>query len=99
MKLDGVTVLITGGAVRFGSYLCRAFARRGAKIIIHYRNSYAEANALLQELGTDKGHQTVYCDLRDTAAAEEMIRRFAPDVLINNAASYDRAVFRSAPAP
>lgn len=89
MKLDGVTVLITGGAVRFGSYLCRAFARRGAKLIIHYRNSCAEANALAQELGN--GHQTVYCDLCDTAAAEEMIRRFAPDVLINNAASYDRA--------
>jgi NAD(P)-dependent dehydrogenase (short-subunit alcohol dehydrogenase family) len=89
MKLDGATVLITGGAIRFGAYLCRAFARRGAKLIIHYRNSYAEANALLQELGS--GHQTVFCDLRDTAMAENMIRTFAPDVLINNAASYDRA--------
>ena len=89
MKLDGATVLITGGAIRFGAYLCRAFARRGAKLIIHYRNSYAEANALLQELGG--GHQTVYCDLQDTAQAENMIRTFTPDVLINNAASYDRA--------
>ena len=89
MKLDGATVLITGGAIRFGAYLCRAFARRGAKLIIHYRNSYAEANALLQELGS--GHQIVFCDLRDTAMAENMIRTFAPDVLINNAASYDRA--------
>ena len=89
MKLDGATVLVTGGAIRFGAYLCRAFARRGAKLIIHYRNSYAEANALLQELGG--GHQTVYCDLQDTAQAENMIRTFAPDVLINNAASYDRA--------
>jgi NAD(P)-dependent dehydrogenase (short-subunit alcohol dehydrogenase family) len=54
MKLDGATVLITGGAIRFGAYLCRAFARRGAKLIIHYRNSYADANALLQELGSGK---------------------------------------------
>ena len=90
MDLKGATVLVTGGAIRFGAYLCRAFAARGAQLVVHYHKSAAEAEDLLQELGCN-GHIAVCCDLADPVAAENMIREIAPDVLINNAASYDRA--------
>ncbi len=90
MNLAGKTVLVTGGAIRVGEVLCRAFAAHGASVIIHCRNSYREAQQLLASLpGT--GHQTVSCDLEDSALAKEMIRSFAPDILVNNAAGYSRA--------
>ena len=86
---QGKTVLVTGGAVRAGKVLSRAFAEAGARLVIHCRKSAAEAEALRLELGAAP-HRIAVCDLRDTASAEAMIREFAPDVLVNNAASYSR---------
>ena len=39
-------VLVTGGAKRVGAEIVRAFARKGAAVIIHYGNSQREAETL-----------------------------------------------------
>lgn len=85
---QGKTVLVTGGAVRAGEAISRAFASAGAKLVIHCLRSAAAAEALRSELGPE--HRVAVCDLCDRAAAENMIREYAPDILINNAASYSR---------
>ena len=82
---QGKTVLVTGGAVRAGEAVSRAFAAAGADLVIHCLRSVAAAEALRDELGPS--HRIAVCDLRDPSAAENMIREFAPDILINNAAS------------
>ena len=65
MKFDfsGRTVLITGGALRVGAFLVRAFAASGARVLIHCRNSRSEAEALCREIGGEGSmHRVVSCD-------------------------------------
>ena len=39
----GRSVLVTGGAVRIGRAIARAFAQAGADVVVHYRSSEAQA--------------------------------------------------------
>ena len=87
-RFQGKTVLVTGGALRAGEAVSRAFADAGADLVIHCLRSRAAAEALRAELGP--AHRIAVCDLCDRAAAENMIREYAPDILINNAACYSR---------
>ncbi|MDD5330920.1 MAG: SDR family NAD(P)-dependent oxidoreductase, partial [Sulfuricella sp.] len=48
--MRGKVVLITGGAKRVGASICRRLHREGANLVIHYRSSAAEAEALCDEL-------------------------------------------------
>lgn len=96
-------VLVTGGAKRIGSAICRRFGEAGWHVVIHYGRSLAEAKALADELPSAELHQ---CDLSEPEAAESMVaglaRRHADwRVLVNNAsvfghdgvAGMDRGVF------
>ena len=38
MKYKFKKVLVTGGAGGIGSYISKAFANEGAKVIVHYHN-------------------------------------------------------------
>ena len=49
MDFSGKHVLVTGGALRVGAALCRAFAAAGAQVTIHCRGSVAEAERLAAE--------------------------------------------------
>jgi pteridine reductase len=99
MRLDHRTVLITGGAKRIGSHLARALAHRGANLVINYRYSNLDAQAVVRELrqlGVDalavQGDVSVAADVqRITASALERFGRI--DVLINNAAVYFKTPF------
>lgn len=42
--------LVTGGAVRLGREICLAFARAGWHVLVHYRHSETQAQALCAEL-------------------------------------------------
>lgn len=91
MNLNQRTVLITGGAVRIGACICKAFADAGAYVVIHCHSSVTQAEALLAEIGGhEKGHCICTCDLADPDAAVEMIRRTKPAILVNNASTYVR---------
>lgn len=43
-------VLVTGGAQRIGAQLCRTFHEAGFNVVVHYRNSAADAESLTDEL-------------------------------------------------
>lgn len=92
MDIKGKRVLITGGAVRAGAALCKAFSAAGAKVVIHFNSSRDAALKLLQELGGESaGHSAVQCDLSDIHAARKMISTLpALDILINNASVFER---------
>jgi len=102
MRLDHRTVFITGGAKRIGSHLARALARRGANLVINYRYSNADAQAVgreLRQIGVDA--LAVQGDVSSAADVQRMIasalERFGRiDVLINNAAVYFKTPFAQA---
>jgi pteridine reductase len=88
-------VLITGGARRVGAEIARTLHQAGAKLLIHYRTSAAEADALAQELNEHRAASAAVAkaDLLDTAAADSLVaaalREFGRlDVLINNASTF-----------
>ncbi len=88
-------VLITGGARRVGAAICRLLHAGGARLMIHYRSSQAEARALQAELNLKRPHSAaiIQADLLNTpmlaGLVEETVRHFGRlDVLINNASSY-----------
>jgi len=93
--MQGKVVLITGGAKRVGAAICRRLHGAGASLMIHYRSSAAEAEALRDELNSLRPDSAalVQADLHDVerlpqlvAAAERQFGRL--DVLINNASSF-----------
>ena len=89
MELVGKHVLVTGGAVRVGAAIVRAFAGAGARVTIHCREHAAAARELAAELGP--GHRVVTADFSSGAegAAALWAKLDAPvDVLVNNASCY-----------
>lgn len=95
LPLAGKTVLITGGARRIGAAIARTLHGAGANIVLHYRSSEADANALREELERTRSGSArcVQADLLDVrtharvvAAAREAFGRL--DVLVNNASTF-----------
>jgi pteridine reductase len=99
MELQGRVVLVTGGAVRVGRAIVRAAAARGADVVIHYRRSRAEAEALTAEIAAGGGRAaTVAADLEQPEAVRSLARDAEAafgrlDVLVNNAAIFPRTPF------
>ena len=95
LPLAGQTALITGGARRLGATIARRFHAAGANVLVHYRSSSGEAQALLAELnaarpGSACGHAA---DLLDVAAlpglVEAAVGAFGRlDILVNNASTF-----------
>jgi len=85
-------VLVTGGSRGIGAAIALAFAERGDRVAVHYRDAAGAADAVLDSLpGT--GHVTVRADLADGTAVRVMVddaagRLGGLDVLVNNAGIY-----------
>jgi pteridine reductase len=95
LSLTDRVVLISGGAKRVGAAICRRLHAGGANLMIHYRSSAAEAEALESELESNRPGSCalVRADLLDAAAlprlVDETVARFGRlDVLVNNASSF-----------
>lgn len=90
MDIKGKKVLVTGGAKRIGREICKAFAKAGAKVVIHYNSSEKEAKSLFREIGGfDKGHDIVRADLsvrEELSGIYDMLDE--TDILINNASVF-----------
>lgn len=87
--------LVTGGAKRLGAAFVEALAGAGYDIVIHYRNSADEAEALAGRM-RDKGVKAVAldADLSDPVAASALIgraeRELGPvSVLVNSASIFE----------
>jgi len=96
MSMQDKVVLVTGGARRVGSAICRMLHGEGARIVIHYRSSASEANALAAELERIRPDSAavVQADLLDVAGAvprmvDRALARFGRiDALVQNASSF-----------
>lgn len=105
MKLSPVlprTALVTGGARRIGAALVRTLAADGFAVVIHYRESGAEAEALAAEIVAGGGRaKALPADLAVEASVLELAAAanaaFGPlGVLVNNASVFERDEVTSA---
>jgi len=93
--LSGKVVLITGAVKRVGAAVARRLHRRGADLMLHYRSSERDAQALQAELNAARPNSValIQADLLDVAGLSEIVRntvsRFERlDALVNNASSF-----------
>ncbi|MEO7775363.1 MAG: pteridine reductase [Steroidobacteraceae bacterium] len=93
--LAGKTALVTGAARRVGAAIARTLHGAGANVVIHYRNSASDAEALAAELGRARRRSValVQADLLDVrqlpGVIEAAVAAFGRlDVLVNNASSF-----------
>ncbi len=89
--------LVTGGARRIGEAVCRALARRGYSIALHYKTSGAAAEQTAKRIHKDGSVcATFSCDLADARATEDLvpsvIEEFGRlDVLVNSASIFEKS--------
>ena len=84
--LEGRVILVTGAAKRIGRGIALRLAKEGAKVIVHYHGSEAEARATAAECGNAK---LVRANLEKGSEIERMFAEIGPlDGLVNNAARF-----------
>jgi NAD(P)-dependent dehydrogenase (short-subunit alcohol dehydrogenase family) len=96
MDLKGKVALVTGAGRRLGRAVALALAERGALLAIHYRNSHAEAQAVVAQIVDAGGTaQAFAADLEQVNEIEGLIAEVVAafgriDVLINSVSVFVR---------
>lgn len=96
--------LVTGAAIRVGRAVATALGEAGYRVWLHHHRSEAEAHALRAALAAKDpdGLPCVAADLLDPASRDRLMRsvldpagpaRGRLDLLVNNAASFERGPF------
>jgi pteridine reductase len=94
-SLSGKSALITGGARRLGAAIVRRLHAAGASVLIHYRDSDADATKLVAELNAQRPKSAAHVKAELLApiapralvgAAMDSFGRL--DFLVNNASSF-----------
>jgi len=94
-SLAGKVALVTGGARRVGAAIARRLHAAGAAVLIHYRDSDADATKLVAELNgvRSKSASSVKAELLAPIAPRALVSAALDsfgrlDVLVNNASSF-----------
>src|SRR5882757_133276 len=94
-SLQGKTALVTGGARRVGAAITRRLHAAGASVLIHYRDSDADAAKLEAELNAmrPKSAGKVKAELLAPIAPHALVGAALDsfgrlDVLVNNASAF-----------
>lgn len=83
MNLHGKRALVTGGAVRIGASITKTLQAEGVEVVVHYRNSKSEAEAL--------SPFTVQSDLSSPDDYSRLLEQAGKvDILINNASIFTK---------
>ena len=93
--MNAPVVLVTGAARRVGAEIARTLHAAGANVVLHYRASAAEAEALAAGLNArrEKSALAVRHDLGESAGLSALIEGIVGhfgqlDALVNNASSF-----------
>ena len=93
--LDDKVVLVTGSARRVGAAIVKRLHDAGAGVVIHYRGSAKEGEALCDRLNDIRADSAMaaQADLLDSAAGPRLVSavldwRGRLDVLVNNASTF-----------
>lgn len=88
-------VLITGAARRIGAQMVKSFHEAGYGVVLHYRDSQAEAAALTRLLNAERKDSAwlVKADLQSLEQIQNMLKELIDktgrlDVLVNNASTF-----------
>lgn len=92
MNFENKVVLVTGASRGIGRAIAQAFAKSGAKVVVHYNNNDKKAEETVQKM-TGGPHFILQGDIRDAAAVQSMIQSAVDqagriDILVNNAGIY-----------
>ena len=87
------TVLVTGGARGIGRAIAQAFAAKGARVALSYRDNHAAAEDALASLEGDS-HLKIAGDITDPGFTKELVERAVAglgglDILVNNAGIFE----------
>ena len=95
LSLEGKTALVTGAARRVGAAIARRLHAAGANVVLHYRDSATDADALAAELNAarPKSAATVKAELLAPIAPRALIAAAVDgfgrlDLLVNNASAF-----------
>ena len=93
--LDDKVALVTGSARRIGAAITSCLHSAGANVVIHYRGSSRDADALAARLNESRENSatTMQADLLDTSTAPRLIAnvldwRGQLDILVNSASTF-----------
>ena len=89
------SILVTGASRGIGAATAKMFARAGYRVIVNYRSDEVGARDVAQAIEAERGQVVLaQADVADPAACARMLAEVGPiDVLVNNAAQFDRAAF------
>lgn len=94
-SLAGKTALVTGGARRIGAAIARRLHAAGANVLVHYRDSEADASRLESELNSARARSAakvkaeLLAPIAPRALVSAALESFGRlDLLVNNASSF-----------
>jgi pteridine reductase len=94
-SLAGKTALVTGGARRIGAAIARRLHAAGANVLVHYRDSEADASRLESELNALRARSAakvkaeLLAPIAPRALVSAALESFGRlDLLVNNASSF-----------
>lgn len=97
MKILGKTVLVTGASKGIGAATAIAFAKEGCNVVINYKTSSHDAQAVLKECNRySKKNMLVKADVSKEKEVAEMLKKVKKeysglDILVNNAGIFDES--------
>ncbi|GAC1362083.1 MAG: 3-oxoacyl-ACP reductase FabG [Herpetosiphon sp.] len=93
IRFDQKVVLVTGASTGIGAALARAFGAAGARVVVHYNESEAPAQAVARDIeGSGGSALTLQANVTDPEQLRSLVTRTHEhwgriDILINNAGS------------
>lgn len=97
LNFTNKVVIVTGASSGIGSGIAARFAEAGAKVVVNYRTSESEAQAVVKSIKIKAGHAiAVQADVTQRKDVERMMSETIDilsglDVLVNNAGIYPLA--------